>query len=493
MANVSILGGTAAQVVIPTNSAAVTAATQAAVDAVSARIAAGTDFSETYNGTGTVSEPTHEAALTLSAAVSLEVPVTSGLNAIISDASTPTAIEDEGTIPLTVVSGTGGLTFSRTASDAGAALILVTGGSNTINLGQGPATVAADGATSISALGGATSVLAGASGYAMVSVGGADTVSLAGTDTVSFSASAANALVTALDASNSVFETAAGQSAPIVQLAPGFETLGTIAGSTETVAGSVGGMLLVSAWGGRTFINPGAGNVTVFSGSGSETLFGSGDSTLPGVVAPANLALSNSGSDFVFGGQGYFHGGSGALNLLISSTIAGAATLVGGGSIDLLFSQGAGDSLRGSAGTVIMNAAGFSEPGFSVAGASGGVVLDAGSSHAFIFGSAWGTNTIVAGSGAATVFGNHGIGADGSPGRVGNVYVDGHSGGSLDILDFIAGADVVKLDGATIATTSTQSAGGTLTPGTYVSLSDGTVIGFIDRFLSPAQIIQSFQ
>jgi hypothetical protein len=266
-----------------------------------------------------------------------------------------------------------------------------------------------------------------------------------------------------------------------------------MAGSTETVAGGVGGMLLVSAWGGRTFIDPGASNVTVFSGSGSETLFGAGDSSLPGVAAPANLALSNSGSDFVFGGQGYFHGGGGALNLLISSTIAGAATLVGGATVDLLFSQGSGDSLRGSAGTVIMNAAGFSEPGFSVAGAPGGVVLDAGSSNAFMFGSAWGANTVLSGSGAATVFGNHGVSANGSPGLVGNIYVDGHSGGSLDILDFLPGADVVQLNGATIVSNATQDAGETRAPGTYVSLNDGTTIGFIDRFLSAAQIGQAFR
>jgi hypothetical protein len=243
--------------------------------------------------------------------------------------------------------------------------------------------------------------------------------------------------------------------------------------------------MLVSAWGGRTFIDPGADNVTVFAGSGTETLFGTGDDTMAGVTVPSGGALSNSGSDFVFDGNGYFHGGSGELNMLMTSTLTGAATLAGGGAVDILFSQGAGDSLKGAAGTVVMDAAGFSEPGFSVAGASGGDVLNAGSSNAFMFGAAWGSNTIVSGSGAATVYGNHG-----ASGKVGDIYIDGGKAGSLAILDFLPGADVVALDGATIVN-ATPSAGAT--PGTTVSLSDGTQIVFVDETLTPNQIAAAFR
>jgi hypothetical protein len=271
----------------------------------------------------------------------------------------------------------------------------------------------------------------------------------------------------------------------VIHLAPGTQTLGTLAGSATTVSGSAGGMMLVSAWGGRSFINPGAANVTVFAGAGSETLFGAGDTTLPGVALPAGLQLANTGSDFVLAGNGYFHGGSGALNMMITSTLQGAATLVGGGTVDLLFSQAAGDSLRGAAGTAIMNAAGFVQPGFSVAGAAGGNVLDAGASNAFMFGAAWGANTILSGSGAATVFGNHGVN-----GQVANTYVDGGGGGGLSILDFLPGADILSLHGATLSKITSVAVGavGAPTPGTYLALSDGTTIAIIDQFLTATQV-----
>jgi len=493
MASVSVQGGSTGQVVIQTTSSAVSAVAQAALSAISARIAAGTDFAETYSGVGTVGQPTHETAVTISAAVSLTMPSTSGVNAIVSDATAPVAIDDERSIPVTIISGAGGLTFDRTSSVAGPALIVATAGTNAINLGAGAATVAADGVTSINALGGAASILAGAAGQATVSIGGADTVNLAGVDALDIAAQAAAAIVTAQDGANVMLSNPTGLAAPVVQLAAGTEIVGTMAGSVATVAGSLGGLMLVSAWGGRTFIDPAASNVTVFAGSGSETLFGAGDASLPGVTVPASMTLANSGSDFVFGGQGYFHGGTGPLNMLMTSTVAGAATLVGGGTVDLLFAQGAGDSLRGAAGTVIMNAAGFAEPGFSVAGAAGGVALDAGASNAFMFGSAWGANTVTSGSGAATVFGNHGVGAFGAAGQVGNVYVDGGGGGSLAIMDFLPGADIVSLHGAALSGVTTVAAGGAQTPGTYVSLNDGTTIALVDRFLTTAQVAASLR
>ena len=489
MASATVQGGGGGRSgTISSTTATLQAAAQSALDAITARVAAGTDDAVTYSGSGAVPKVALPAELLIGSAASLTIPSSMVVDAIVDTAQAPVSVTDDTSTPVTVLSGSGGLTFNRTASGDGAAFIIATGGSNSINLGSGAATVGADGAATITALGGAASVVAGAGGSALVAVAGADTVSLLGTDTVAFAAAAA-ARVTAQDGSNVVFTSQAGSPTPIVQLAPGTETLGTTAGSTATVAGSAGGMLLVSAWGGRTFIDPAAANVTVFAGSGSETLFGAGDESLPGVAVPAGTGpLANTGSDFVFGGQGYFHGGSGALNLLISSTIAGAATLVGGGSIDLLFSQGAGDSMRGAPGTVIINAAGFSEPGFSVAGAAAGNVLDAGASNAFMFGSAWGSNTIMSGSGSSTVFGNHG-----ATGQVGNVYVDGGAAGTLSILDFLPGADVVSLRGDTVTKVASVAAGQGGTPGTFVSLGDGTTIAFVDQFLTQSQLGTMFR
>ena len=492
MASVTISGAAAGSVVsIATSSTALAALAQSALDAISARITADLEQSQTYTAGSALPQPTLPIALMVASAASLTLTDANQINAVEDTGTAPVSVTDNTKQPVTIVAGAGGLSVDLTAAGIGGALIVATGGINTINLGTSAATVAAAGNATVNALGGAAQISAGNAGNALIDVAGNDTVNLGGTDTVAFFAAAA-ALVTAQDGSNVVFSSQSGSATPLVTVAPGTETLGTMAGSTASVTASAGGLMLVSAWGGRTFINPGGANVTVFAplstgGGGSETLFGAGDATLPGVTVPAGVALANTGSDFVFGGTGYFHGGTGGLNLLMTSTVAGATTLVGGGTLDLLFSQGAGNSLVGAAGTVIMNAAGFAEPGFSVVGAAGGDVLNAGAANAFMFGSAWGANTIVSGSGTATVFGNHG-----ATGKVGDLYIDGGKSGSLAILDFLPGADTVSLAGDTIVQTTTIAAGASSAPGTSVLLGDGTKIVFVDEFLTQSQLQGTF-
>jgi len=483
MANVTVSGGSTRGVILTPGNTALLAVAQSALDAINARVAAGTDVALLYVPGTALPDHVLPADLTIATAASLTVTAKTGLDGIDVTATTPVSITDDTATPVSIIAGSGGLVVNRTASGDGSAVIVATGGVNDINLGSGAATVGVDGISTVNALGGTATIADTSDASTLFKLGGADTASVWGTDTVAFAAAAAAALVTVQDGANVVFASQAGLATPVVTLAPGTQVIGTMAGSTASVAASAGGMLMVSAWGGKTVINPGGANVTLFAGGGSETLLGAGSATLPGVTVPSGTTLANTGSDFVFSGTGYFQGGSGPLNMLMTSTVAGAATLVGGGTVDLLFSQGGGDSLVGAAGTVIMNAAGFSEPGFSVAGAAAGDVLDAGASNAFMFGSAWGANTIVAGSGAATVFGNHG-----ATGQVGNVYVDGAAGGSLTILDFLPGADSLVLGGHTISRTVTIAVGQAGTPGTDLTLSDGTTIAFVDQFLTQNQI-----
>jgi hypothetical protein len=497
MASATISGSATGTVVtIPSTTNALTALAQTALDAITALVSNGTDQSVSYPAGGPVPAHAGQAALKVSTAATLTLTASTAVNAVIDSATVPVSITDAFAEPATIIAGSGGLDVTLAATSPSSAFIVATGGTNHFTLGTWAATVAAAGNTTVSALGGGASVLAAAGGSAQLDIAGSDTVALDGQDTVDFF-SAANALVTVETGALVALTTQSGSTAPVVYLAPGTETVGVTAGSAATISGSAGGLMLVSAWGGRSFVNPVADNVTVFgpgsSLGGTETLFGAGDATLPGVTVPSGTVLSNTGSDFVFGGTGYFHGGSGALNMLMSSTVAGATTLVGGGTVDLLFSQGAGDSLVGGAGTAIINAAGFSEPGFSVTGAPGGDVLAAGASNAFMFGSAWGANTILSGSGSATVYGNHGPPT--AP-QSGNIYIDGTGGGSLAILDFVPGIDFVSLVGHRVASVSTitaSQAGTSHAPGTSVSLNDGTTITFVDQFLTQNQIQQTFR
>lgn len=108
-----------------------------------------------------------------------------------------------------------------------------------------------------------------------------------------------------------------------------------ISGTSTTAAtvNAVGAGLLVLQDGGAAVINAHASDVTVYgspgpgwNGEGAVTLFGGTGST-----------------DMVGGGSGYFQAGTGGHSLLASSTIPGAATLVGGGAGDTLMAQGSGD------------------------------------------------------------------------------------------------------------------------------------------------------
>jgi hypothetical protein len=228
--------------------------------------------------------------------------------------------------------------------------------------------------------------------------------------------------------------------------------------SVVTVSGAEGTTINYVANGGNSFINAGAANVLVFESGlgGSETLFG------------------GSGSDTVLAGNGYFQGGSFGNNLLATSTVAGAATLVGGGNNDVLSGYGARDLLEAGSGNVTL--AGF---------ANGGQTFVLGSGQDILLGDSVGNDTIKLGSGSAMIDLGHATVNNTQLGITslasGNVIMEqsGISGGNVTINGFSPQDvgwgvwDVVSLNSGVTATSIVASGGSTV-----ATLSDGTKITF---------------
>ncbi len=282
----------------------------------------------------------------------------------------------------------------------------------------------------------------------------------------------------------------------------------------------------------NAFINPGAGDVVILPGStGSATLFGGALSNGgTGIAAPLFT-----GSATVFGGTGYYQGGSAGNNVLITSTVAGATTLVGGstvpGATDILESFGASDQLIAGPGSALL----IAEASFDtllggqgtnllysysssndLIGGSGSATLIAftsgdtltagsgadvligqstlggnsfvsGSGSDTILGNVTGNNTIGFGSGNTLAFGQHGLSSIGP--YTSNVYYQAAGGTAAvdNISDFLPGSDVFSLslsaDSARLASinyysTAASSPFGKV--GTQAILSDGTTINFLN-------------
>ena len=190
------------------------------------------------------------------------------------------------------------------------------------------------------------------------------------------------------------------QGAVSVVAQAGIETVEVSAptnGSTSavTVAGVAGLTVYYIPGGGDAFLNPGAGNIVVFNSGlgGSETLFG-GTATIGGQTVTAGAFT---GSATVLGGNGYFQGGSAGNNILQTSTLFGSATLVGGGNGDHLTAFGSGDLLVAGAGneTLSGQTSGFGGNTFVTGNDS--------TSSDYISGDSKGNDTVLLGSGSATI------------------------------------------------------------------------------------------
>ncbi len=429
-----------------------------------------------------------------SAPATINLPLgTASVTSIVDNGTAPLTVNNDVGASLTIVSGLGGLTYNvldGTTPPVGNLFIDAGGGPSSINLASGTATVVADGVATVNAIFGGDTVFATAGGAASINAGAGATVFVAGTDTVGFYGPNANVFTQ--------------NGANLLVVGPGRFVLGSdpgpgVAVSSVTVAalgsfsqfeyvGYNGNIAVDASAGGKNvlgnagsiFIDPRNTNITIFAGAGAETLWGTGDA--------GGTALS-SGNVVVNSGNGWFHGGAGA-NLLETSNVAGAATLLGGSttSSDALFVQGAWDFAIGDANTKVIDASGqsglaggilnFTFQGVAVG--AGGNILNAGwAKQISIYGAAGGANTIISGTGASTVVGNHGV-----PGAA-NVYLDGEgrsgvAGGSITISDFIVGTDKFLLNGAVVM--QPVPTGGSST----VTLSDGTKVTLTNVLITAA-------
>jgi hypothetical protein len=260
-----------------------------------------------------------------------------------------------------------------------------------------------------------------------------------------------------------------------------------------TVRGGVGGAVQHLALGGGAFINPGAGDATVFGnvGGGTATVFGG---SFGGATAEAFT-----GKLTVVEGRGVFFGGSAGGNLMSTAVEAGAATLVGGGSGDLLISQGAGHVLIAGAGAETLS-------GFSVEASVGGASFFAGGGNATIFGNSGGGNAFGLGAGVSQVDGRNeaALATAGLGDGAANIfYVTAAAGGGHVVGDFIAGFDRFDLALTTAVTGQVLDGlrffalddaspenpfAGSGHAGTELTLSGGTKVYFFDAQVTLADL-----
>ena len=168
-------------------------------------------------------------------------------------------------------------------------------------------------------------------------------------------------------------------------------------------------------------INPGAANVLILGDAdGSATLFG------------------GTGSATVGGVKGMFTGGSAGDNDMITSTVSGSTTMIGGAAVgapaDFLLAQGSGNTLQNGAGDGLL----ISLDG--AFGATGGNIFNLGSGEATVF-SAFGGNTFnFTGDGGAQVQTRF----DGST-TTANRFFDFGGTGDYSIDGFITDVDTIEL------------------------------------------------
>ena len=454
--NVTILGAGGATLLLPFTSAATAAAAQAALAVINSLNAAGFEQGvNTAPSTGLIALPDPSPLLgdvnvtgaagtqsflgALPSAYNLLVNTSSGFTAAVGGQNTEV-----------FSGGSGSLTYYNTST---AGKIFLGGGSGVASILEGysgaAATVSLDGQAQIDGTTGSTTVNAFAGSFAHIVEG------------------AGNVSVVAQPGASTIFVDGANNAAP-----------------TVTVTGTAGSVITYVPGTGSGFINPGAGSVVVavFGGSGSETLFG-GAATIGGVAVNAPAFTGNA---TVFAGLGYFQGGSAGGNILLSGTVAGATTLIGGGAGDQLFGYGVGDQLiAGSGNETLIGGTGSPTLGGSANSAAGGEFFATGASSlstTTLFGDQSGADTISMGGGTSTIVLSHQtVAATGISSTSGNSLLQqaGITTGSSTILGFAAqsygfGAfDKISLaNGVTVAFTNDANSNEVAT------LSNGTTITF---------------
>jgi Ca2+-binding RTX toxin-like protein len=353
-------------------------------------------------------------------------------------------------------------------------------GTHEIIAGSGPALLDSQGSDT---------VIAGA---------GADTVNLLGPAALLFGGSG-KLLVGALDGSDTVV--AGTGSATVMGGSGGGAEWGSPSGGDWLAAGEAP-TWLVAGGSGDTLVAAGGGNDSLFAGgTGAATMLGGGAAAgnvfviggtgdhliLPG--AGTNLVYLGGGADTVAGGSGRLivAGGSGT-PLVFGSTTggnllaagSGAATLIGGGAGDLLLGHGAGDVLAAASSGNDTLIGGFGQESL-VGGATGTNVFQAGAADAVIAPET-ADAVVMLGSGQSTVVAGSG-----------NTVIDasaGTAGGTDFIVGFDPAHDMLRLAGYGGGAASALAAQYDTQGNTWLSLPDGTVIGFVGlAHLSAANVV----
>jgi hypothetical protein len=403
-ASVTVQAGPSNTVAVPFNSQAVATTAQNAIDALNVISSMGyvTTFSVPNTpGTVNVPAPNSLGAVVDTVPASVNVGIMDARNLLLVNAGTGllTAIGGPNT---TVVSGANGSVQFTNNSSAGA--VFLGGGNNWVgNWADGNRMVVdVDGAPTLF---GASTVVDASKGASTVNV-----------------------------FNNGLIQVTSGAGATgsvNVQMQVG--TGGVFVGGSSTVAATVTGTAgSLTYYGGNgtagsagAFINPGAGNVAIFPGmTGSATLFGGARSW--------GTAAEFTGAATVLGGTGYFEGGQHGYNVLQTSAVTGAATLIGGGDHDFLDVAGSGDFVHTGNGQGVIV--------YTEASVHGGNLYLTGNGSGTILGGQSGHNNFMLGSGNYTIAGFHDL-SQGAVDGIGSIYQDlagpygGH--GNITILDFV--------------------------------------------------------
>jgi hypothetical protein len=238
-----------------------------------------------------------------------------------------------------------------------------------------------------------------------------------------------------------------------------------------------GGFVALADGKANMIVNPGQANATVIGtnlpGAGSTTLF------------------SGTGSVVVADGRGEYTGGKAGDNVMFTGTVAGSATLTGGGDGDLLFAAGSDQLLIAGGGSSTLVGR-WTEEG--VDQSTGGHRFLVGAGFTTVFGAQAGGNTFLfAGLGSALVEGRD----EAASGQVQNVYFDFTAfGGTHLIADFEAGLDKLQYAGTADATIDFFAANAVDSPfgvqaGTRVVTPGGTTFLFFDTNADGIQDITS--
>lgn len=426
MANVTVLGTGGSTVTISLTSAENAAVAQTALTFISKQITNGILDQVVYAGTGQIPEPTNLLGGVIIDKAADAGALGSNISAIVTGTGKSTVVGTFATNSTVVAADGAELTFLNLSKNAN--IVLGTGNHfiQQSTVGAGAKIAVDEGSTYI------------------------DT-KLAGTNTTINAAT--KSLVLLETGGNVTVNTGTGADAVVA-----LQGSGTVPVTVNAASGN----LQYLALGGAALINPGNANVTVFGnvGAGRASVFGSPLST---------------GKLTVVDGQGEFKGGGAGGNLMFTSTVAGSATLIGGGANDLLVSQGANQVLIAGAGASTLTGRFIDE-------SVGGSTFFGSGDRATIFGNTGGGNTFFFSNGITEVDGRDEAKDVGPLSQ--NTYGVAAAGGTHFVADFVSGTDKLISGGATV-NIEFFAAGQTGSPfigaaGTRVTLSGGTTIFFND-------------